>query len=264
VTPANARYLVGPVPFTVMTLQQAINTVAQSAADIKEVGHPGLAVHFCNAYNVALASNEVAYASLLAKGDLVFSDGVPITWVGKAAHPQKSGTWERVYGPDVMTAILEKPSQGALRHYLLGGSPETLLALSESIRRRFPNAVIVGQESPPFRAPTATELEERDARITESKANLVWVGLGTPKQDFEVARLAASVPAVAMAVGAAFDFLAGTVTQAPVWVQRSGFEWAYRLAQEPKRLSHRYLWGNSVFLVQAAKTVKKSRAAKKS
>ena len=110
---------------------------------------------------------------------------------------------------------------------------------------------MVAAESPPFRPLTAAEVAAQDQRIRQSGAELVWVGLGTPKQDHEVARLAAELPVVALAVGAAFDFLAGTKPQAPLWMQRSGTEWAFRLASEPKRLTRRYLWGNPRFL-QAA------------
>jgi N-acetylglucosaminyldiphosphoundecaprenol N-acetyl-beta-D-mannosaminyltransferase len=85
------------------------------------------------------------------------------------------------------------------------------------------------------------------------------VGLGTPKQDYEVQRLASSLPVVALAVGAAFDFLAQTTPQAPVWMQRSGLEWSYRLAREPQRLAKRYLWGNSVFLLEGARTLRENR-----
>ena len=106
----------------------------------------------------------------------------------------------------------------------------------------------MGVESPPFHDPSPASLAERDARIRASGATLVWVGLGTPKQDHEVARLARDVGVTALAVGAAFDFLAGTVRQAPVWMQRSGTEWAFRLASDPRRLAHRYLWGNPRFV----------------
>ena len=104
------------------------------------------------------------------------------------------------------------------------------------------------------------DLRERDERIRASGATIVWVGLGTPKQDYEVQRLALSLPVVAVAVGAAFDFLAGTKAQAPVWVQRSGLEWAFRLASEPRRLGRRYVWGNSVFLREAVGTMRKPSA----
>ena len=111
----------------------------------------------------------------------------------------------------------------------------------------------MGAESPPFRELSATELKEQDERIRSSGATCVWVGLGTPKQDYEVSRLAAALPVTALAVGAAFDFLAGSVPQAPRWLQRSGLEWCYRLAREPKRLAKRYLWGNPRFLLSVAR-----------
>ena len=102
-------------------------------------------------------------------------------------------------------------------------------------------------------------MRERDQRIRETGATIVWVGLGTPKQDVEVARLAASLPVVAVAVGAAFDFLAGTKPQAPIWMQKSGTEWLFRFASEPRRLAKRYIWGNSVFLAEAIRTLRSQR-----
>jgi N-acetylglucosaminyldiphosphoundecaprenol N-acetyl-beta-D-mannosaminyltransferase len=250
---------VGPLTFSVMPFTAAVENIENRARSLGQDKRPGCAVHFCNAYNVALAARNPEYLAILQSGDVIFSDGVPITWVGKAAHPHLRETWERVYGPDVMTAILNRSTKDGPRHYLLGGTTETLEALQTNITRRFPNARIVGAESPPFRSPSPTELTERDTRIRESKATMVWVGLGTPKQDYEVARLANSLPVVALAVGAAFDFLAETTTQAPVWMQKNGLEWAYRFAQEPRRLGHRYLWGNSVFLQQSMKTLLHTR-----
>jgi len=250
---------VGPLSFTVMPFGDAVDEILRRSSEPQGNNHPGYAVHFCNAYNVALAAKNPDYLSILRSGDVIFSDGVPITWVGKSAHPHLRGSWDRVYGPDVMTAILERSTKDGPRHYLLGGTPETLNALRSTITQRFPHAVIAGAESPPFRSPSPTELSERDQRIRESGATMVWVGLGTPKQDYEVARLANSLPVVALAVGAAFDFLAGTTSQAPVWMQKNGLEWVYRFAQEPRRLGHRYLWGNSVFLQQSMKTVLNAR-----
>jgi N-acetylglucosaminyldiphosphoundecaprenol N-acetyl-beta-D-mannosaminyltransferase len=216
-------------------------------------------VHFANAYNVALARTDPDYARMLNSADYVFSDGVPITWVGKRAYPEQAHDWERVYGPDAMTMVLERSQLNEPRHFLLGASPDVLEQLTTRLAARFPNATVVGSESPPFRDPTPQELADRDQRIIESGATMVWVGLGTPKQDYEVARLAANVPVVALAVGAAFDFLAGTTPQAPAWMQRSGLEWAYRFAREPRRLGHRYVWGNSVFLLEAARTLQSRR-----
>jgi N-acetylglucosaminyldiphosphoundecaprenol N-acetyl-beta-D-mannosaminyltransferase len=249
---------IGAVAFTVMTLPDAVARVLAESTRRDGIDGEGCAVHFANAFNVALARKDPAYRSLLSRGDLVFSDGVPITWVGKLAYPDLAPAWQRVYGPDVMTAVLA--STESPRHYLLGGTTETLASLQRRIDRDFPLAQIVGAESPPFAPPSAAELAERNERIRESGATMVWVGLGTPKQDVEVRRLADSLPVVALAVGAAFDFLAGTKPQAPAWMQRSGTEWAFRLASEPTRLGRRYVWGNSVFLAEATRTLVRTRS----
>lgn len=257
------RKQIGEIDFTVMPFTDVIPLLLHNAEYIDQVGRPGLAVHFANAYNVALARKDPDYANVMRSGDLVFSDGVPITWVGKRAHPSLGPQWDRVYGPDVMTAVFQADQTSTAwqtRHFLLGSTPHVLEELQRNLNARFPNAVIVGSESPPFREPIESELTKRNARISDSGATMVWVGLGTPKQDHEVARLAATLPVVALAVGAAFDFLAGTTSQAPTWMQRSGLEWAYRLAREPRRLGKRYLWGNSMFLLEAARTLRRTTA----
>ena len=250
------RRRVGAIDFSVLPLKQAIALIV--AIGSKPPEH-GLAVHFANAYNVALADTDPMYRDLINAGDLVFSDGTPVVWAGRRLHKALSAQWTRVYGPDVLTGVLNSSAPKSPRHYFLGSTPETLSLLTSRIASTWPDAEVVGSESPPFRAPTKGELAERDRRIAESGATLVWVGLGTPKQDTEVRRLADSLPITALAVGAAFDFLAGTVSQAPEWMQRSGLEWTYRLAHEPKRLGKRYLWGNPRFLLSVAKQSIRSR-----
>lgn len=239
------RRAVGSLSFTVMPFAEAVRAVVDLGMD--EL-HEGVAIHFANAYNVALAETDPLYRNLLERGDVVFSDGVPVVWAGKRLHPHVTDLWTRVYGPEVMAAVLDRSSPVGPRHYLLGSTPDTLTALQASIHSRWPEAVIAGAESPTFGAWNSQELSARDDRIRKSGASLVWVGLGTPKQDWEVHRLAQSLPVVALAVGAAFDFLAGTKTQAPVCMQRLGLEWTYRLASEPRRLARRYFWGNPVFI----------------
>jgi N-acetylglucosaminyldiphosphoundecaprenol N-acetyl-beta-D-mannosaminyltransferase len=241
---------VGAIDFSVLPLAEAIDLVL--AIGSRRPEH-GVAVHFANAYNIALADSDPEYRSLLAGADLVFTDGTPVVWAGRRLHPNLSERWTRVYGPDVMAAVLARSTPDAPLHYLLGGSPATLASLAAEVARRWPDARIVGTESPPFRPISARELDERDARIRDSGATLVWVGLGTPKQDVEARRLADSLPVTAVAVGAAFDFIAGTILQAPKWMQRSGLEWSYRLALEPRRLARRYLWGNPRFVAAVAR-----------
>jgi N-acetylglucosaminyldiphosphoundecaprenol N-acetyl-beta-D-mannosaminyltransferase len=242
------RSAVGGVVFTVMTLTDAIDTIVAGGSRLAD---DGVAVHFVNAYNVALADSDPLYAELLASGDLVFADGLPVAWAGRLLHRDLWPVWTRVYGPDVFTGVLEKSNAGSLRHYFLGATPETLRALVSRVRAQWPAVFIAGFESPPFRDATPDELWARDQRIVESGATVVWVGLGTPKQDLEVRRLADALPVIALAVGAAFDFVAGTKAQAPGWMRRSGLEWAFRLGTEPRRLAWRYLWGNPRFVIAA-------------
>ncbi len=251
------REFVGFIPFSIMPLTDAIQTVLNEARRVAEPNQTsGVAMHFCNAYNVALARSDPEYRGLINQGDYIFSDGVPITWVGKRVRPDMSHDWERVYGPDVMQGVFAQSTQEQPRHYLVGGSPEVLEALQRSLAQRYPEAHVVGAESPPFRPATADELRERDSRIADSGATVVWIGLGTPRHDYEAARLARHLPVVAIGVGAAFDFLSGTKPQAPLWMQKSGTEWLFRLASEPRRLTKRYVWGNSVFILEAARTLR--------
>jgi N-acetylglucosaminyldiphosphoundecaprenol N-acetyl-beta-D-mannosaminyltransferase len=249
------RRRVGSLDFTVLPLSAAIDLVVRLGSTQPTAG---FAIHFANAYNVALADTDKQYQALMASGDLVFTDGTPVVWAGRRLHPDVAEAWTRVYGPDLMTGVLDRSNDAgttstAPRHYLLGGTPEVLATLRQRISELWPSALIVGADSPPFATPTPADLAARDERIRSSGATLVWVGLGTPKQDVEVRRLADTLPVTALAVGAAFDFLAGTTKQAPVWMQRSGLEWSFRLAQEPRRLARRYLWGNPRFVLSLAR-----------
>lgn len=235
------RRTVGPLRFTVMPLDEVI--AALTASDRPATGR---AIHFCNAYNVALADQNPPYADLINAGYAVFSDGVPITWVGKRRYPDLAGRWTRVYGPDVMEGVLAASSNG--RHALFGSTPATLAALQSRIAQRWPNANVCVAISPPFGRLTSEDLERFIREISGSNPTHVWVGMGTPKQDYIVNAFAKSIPADILAVGAAFDFIAGTKPQAPTWLQHTGLEWLFRLASEPRRLSSRYLIGNIQFL----------------
>lgn len=213
----------------------------------------GLAVHFANAYTISLASQDPAYAGLLNnQHSLVLNDGRPLLWAAKLAHRgAEAGTgaeWEQVCGPDTMPAVLELTEGTEISHYFLGGTEATLQALMVRIGERYPGAKVAGWESPPFRDLTAAEQRAQLDRIRESGASIVWVGLGTPKQDWVSAHLAAELPVLAMAVGAAFDFIAGTKPEAPGWARRGGLEWAFRWASEPRRLTGRYVVGNWRFV----------------
>ncbi len=207
---------IGPIPLAALPFEDAVDEVVCRAEAAERT-----AVHFANAYTIALADSDPEYGALFDASDaLNLTDGMPVAWIGRRAYRRTSDQWPRVYGPDVMEAVLARDT--GLRHYLLGGDERTWSALQDEIARRFPGAQVVGAESPPFRALSRQERHEQDRRIRESGAQIVWVGLGTPKQDWEVARLVEGLPVVALAVGAAFDFIAGTKPQAPVWMQRTG------------------------------------------
>lgn len=216
-------------------------------------GKAGADIHLCNAYTLAVADREPDLHRLLRRSSANFPDGKSVVWANQIVHHGLDLPGERVYGPDLFRDVLALGQRARLRHYLLGSTPQVLAALKARIRHEYPGAILVGAESPPFRPLTPNERRAQVDRLCDSGAQLVWVGLGTPKQDREAARLAQQVPAVFVAVGAAFDFLAGTKKQAPLWMQRNGLEWMYRLATEPRRLWKRYLFGNARFVYAVAR-----------
>ncbi|HUP74782.1 MAG TPA: WecB/TagA/CpsF family glycosyltransferase [Acidimicrobiales bacterium] len=206
----------------------------------------GRAVHLCNAYTLSLALRDDSLRELLNGADANLSDGMPLVWIARRlglAHMR-----DRVYGPDLMVATIDRGRVQGLRHYLYGSTPEVIAQLETNLRQRYPGTELVGAESGPFRPLTETEELELARRIADAGADVVWVGLGTPRQDLFVDRFRDLAPATFIAIGAAFDFHAGTKRQAPRVVQRFGFEWLFRLITEPRRLWKRYLIGNGRFV----------------
>ena len=206
----------------------------------------GWSVHLCNAYTLSLARRDPALRHRLNQGNLNLPDGMPLVWVGRRlglAHLEG-----RVYGPDLMLAAMDRGRSLGLRHYLHGSTDEVLTALEAELRRRLPGVDVVGRDAPPFRELTAEEEFALEQRLIGLRPDIVWVGLGTPKQDVFVHRFRYRAPSTFVAVGAAFDFISGAKRQAPVWMQERGLEWAYRLAHEPRRLGRRYLVGNARFV----------------
>ena len=205
-------------------------------------------VHLCNAYTLALADGRNDLAHVLGESGLNLPDGVSVAWASRLVHGSKHGPYDRIRGTDLFYDIFETGTKYDLRHFLLGSTPDVLESMQATLSTRFPGVQIVGADSPPYRPLTDAERRVQRDRILQSGAHMVWVGLGTPKQDFEVARLARELPLVFIAVGAAFDFVAGKKREAPKWVQRVGCEWLYRLLSEPRRLWRRYLFGNVRFV----------------
>ena len=206
-------------------------------------------VHFCPADPTVLARSDPSYRAILNAGDLNLPDGMSVVWALRLLG-QKT---ERITGADAFATLCDAGRERGLRHYLYGGSPSVAEQLPRSLEAAFPGVLIGGAESPPFGPVGDGELADAAGRIQAAGADLLWVGLGTPKQDLVAERLRRDRAApVILCVGAAFDFLSGAKKRAPVWMQRAGLEWAHRLVNEPKRLWSRYLIGNPRFLVSVA------------
>ncbi|WP_448208391.1 WecB/TagA/CpsF family glycosyltransferase [Azospirillum sp. sgz302134] len=179
---------------------------------------------------------------------LVTPDGMPLVWLLRLGGHRHA---DRVYGPDLMEAVFDAARGRAHRHFLYGASEGTLARLRANLERRHPGCRIVGSHAPPFRPLTPREDAEVISAINASGADIVWVGLSTPKQERWMAEHRAKLDApVLIGVGAAFDFHAGLKRQAPRLVQRSGFEWLFRLVSEPRRLWKRYAVNNPAFVLR--------------
>ncbi|TSD54297.1 WecB/TagA/CpsF family glycosyltransferase [Aeromicrobium piscarium] len=231
---------VGNVPFCVTNIDAAVNWLTAAAK-----GQSAVSVRLANAYCVALAEEDPVYGDLLRRAGVNFPDGTPVVWTMRA---QGNAAARRVRGPSFFIRAIEEQAATGLRPFFLGASGETLDLLTSVMTGAHPDLDIAGSYSPPF-APVSDEyIDDCLNAIGTAAPDLVWVGLGTPKQDFVSTALAERLGIPCIGVGAAFDFAAGTVREAPKFIQNSGFEWAYRFASEPRRLWRRYLVGNLSFL----------------
>lgn len=205
-------------------------------------------VAYCTVHMIMEAFDAAEFRGLLAEADLVNPDGLPLVWMQKLQGARGA---QRTTGPDTLPMICEQAARDGVAVGFYGATPETLVRLTTGLRERFPALRIAYEYSPPFRALTDEEDEVVVREIVASGARVVFVGLGCPRQERWCHGHRGRVPAVLLAVGAAFDFHAGSVERAPVWMQRIGLEWLHRLAQEPRRLAWRYLAGNSRFVFHA-------------
>ncbi|MCF6354353.1 MAG: WecB/TagA/CpsF family glycosyltransferase [Candidatus Polarisedimenticolaceae bacterium] len=210
-----------------------------------ETGNGGY-ICFCNVHTAVMARCDLEYRCVLNQAFLCAPDGKPVYWVGRL---KGHSAIQQVAGPDFFEDCFSASEELGLKHYLYGGHPDVLKNLVRMLELRYPKATIVGWESPPFRPLTADEEQEMHERIQQKKPNLIWVGLGAPKQELWMSRHAENLqPAVLLGVGAAFDFHAGAISRAPKWMRYIGLEWFHRLMQEPQRLLRRYVVTNALFL----------------
>ena len=179
---------------------------------------------------------------------LTVPDGMPMVW---CCHRAGAPWVTRVYGPDLMRDVCAAGADAGWRMFLYGATPETVQRLTDSLTTRWPGLQVVGSICPPFRALTDDERAEIVAEINRARPDIVWVGLSTPKQERWMRENRAHLDApVLIGVGAAFDFLSGAKRQAPLWMQRHGLEWVYRMCSEPRRLWKRYLTNNPAFVAR--------------
>jgi N-acetylglucosaminyldiphosphoundecaprenol N-acetyl-beta-D-mannosaminyltransferase len=198
--------------------------------------------------NIMEARRSPEYARVMHEAALATPDGMPLVWLLRRLGARDAS---RVYGPDLMPMVLAAASEGSIPVGFYGGSPEVLMRLRRAAARRFPALTVAYAFAPPFREATPAEDAGVTQAINASGARILFVGLGSPKQDRWMHAHRGSVHAVMLGVGAAFDYFAGTKPQAPRWMQSSGLEWAFRLAIEPRRLWRRYLAQNPVFAALA-------------
>ncbi|MRX51923.1 WecB/TagA/CpsF family glycosyltransferase [Paracoccus sp. S-4012] len=216
-----------------LDLDRAVDRVL-AAVERREGGY----VCIRDAHGVVKCHHDPALRAVHNNALLVTPDGMPLVWALRLAGHREA---DRVYGPDLMLALFDRGRDHGLRHFLYGATPETLDLLEARLLAQFPGTQIAGRHAPPFRALTEAERSDVAAQINASGADIVWVGLGTPKQELWMAEMQPLLPsAVLIGVGAAFDFHAGGKRQAPRFIQRSGLEWLFRLASEPRRLWRRY------------------------
>jgi N-acetylglucosaminyldiphosphoundecaprenol N-acetyl-beta-D-mannosaminyltransferase len=212
-------------------------------------------------HTVMAADDDPSLRAAVLGADFTVADGQPLVWALKLLGHPVAG---RVYGPDLMDRACARAARTGRRFYLYGGRHQGALAqLARQLRLRHPGLQIVGGYVPPFRELTDAEEEAVVEDIRRSGAEVVWVGIGVPKQEKWMARMRHRLNApVLVGVGAAFDFHAGLIPQAPGWMQRLGLEWLFRLAQEPRRLWRRYLRYNPRFVVAFVRQFLRDRASR--
>ncbi|WBL34202.1 WecB/TagA/CpsF family glycosyltransferase [Sinirhodobacter sp. HNIBRBA609] len=220
------------IPISVTTLEAAAQSLRFWANDRK-----GRYIGVREVPSLMAMRDDPVLTQIARGAAMNLPDGMPLVWIGRSRGLPVT----RSCGPDLMEKMLSEAPQDGLRHFLYGGKPGVAERVAEVFRARAPGARIVGAYCPPFRPLTAVEDAEVIRLIRESGADIVWIGLSSPKQDIWMAEHVAALPATLIGVGAAFDFHAGTVRRAPRWMQRAGLEWLHRLISEPRRLWRRYL-----------------------
>jgi N-acetylglucosaminyldiphosphoundecaprenol N-acetyl-beta-D-mannosaminyltransferase len=231
------------VPIDSLTWDMALKQLYSWA-----IAHESRYVCICNVHSVVTASQDAAFNQIVSNADMATPDGAPVAWLmRKLGHADQ----QRINGPDLMWKYCEQTQYRDESVFFYGSSEATLALLKTKLSSAFPTLKIAGLISPPFRTLTSAEDMAIIEQINTSGANVVWVSLGCPKQELWMAEHRGRINAVMVGVGAAFDYHAGTLKRAPLWMQHNGLEWFYRLVSEPERLWKRYLITNTLFVLKA-------------
>jgi N-acetylglucosaminyldiphosphoundecaprenol N-acetyl-beta-D-mannosaminyltransferase len=240
---AFSRVNVLGVAVSAINMDSALSAIV-AALDQKQRGY----ICVTGVHGVSEAQSDEPFRRILNRAFLCTPDGMPLVWVGRRRGHHNMG---RVYGPDLMLAVLELSEKKGYRHFFYGGANGTAEALRQQMLKRFPKLQVVGTFEPPFRPLNPEEETKLVELVKKSRPDIMWIGLSTPKQEKFMAQYLQRLDVTLMVgVGAAFDIHAGRLRQAPVWMQRSGLEWFFRLCCEPRRLWKRYLKNNPLFLMR--------------
>jgi N-acetylglucosaminyldiphosphoundecaprenol N-acetyl-beta-D-mannosaminyltransferase len=225
-------------------MDDAVETIVSNSAS----GRGGY-VCLCNVHVLTASLHDARLRGALSGAELRLTDGEPVAWLLRRLGSRGA---RRIGGPDLFPRAVDRGREVRLRHFLVGSTDPNLERLAWVLGERYPGAEVVGRHSPPHVVEPEVD-EVVIGKIRAARSQVVWVGLGAPKQELWIARAARMLPGTMLiGVGAAFDFLIGTKPRAPGWMQRAGLEWLFRLASEPRRLSSRYLRSNSEFIARAA------------
>lgn len=224
------------VNIAVTNMKETVQYITKHIQELK-----GKYICVSNVHTTVMAYEDEHYRTVQNGAVLALPDGKPLSVVSRKRGFKEA---QRVTGPDLMLELFQKP----FRHYFYGGKEETLSILEKKLREKYPDIQIVGMYSPPFRPLSKEEDREAVDNINASGADILWVGLGAPKQENWMYDHQNQVNALMIGVGAGFDYHAGIIKRAPMWMQKCSLEWLYRLFQDPRRLWKRYVSTNGRFL----------------
>lgn len=227
------------VPVSIVDSGSAVATVAAWIKSRQQRSSPPRYVCACDVHSVMRAQDDQRHMRALRQADMIVPDGTPLVWVSRLRGERRI---QRVPGPDLLSAICERSLAEGWTHYFYGGAEGVAGKLAERLSQNYPGLNVAGTQCPPFRALTPEEQERDLTRINASGADIVWIGLGCPKQEIWMLENHERLEGrILIGVGAAFDFHTGRIERAPQWMRNNGLEWLHRLASEPGRLWRRYL-----------------------